>query len=69
MLKLLLIIVITIYLLSRIGRFLFRFNPTSQGRQQYGPSHTDSKRNGKQPRNQKSSEIKGGEYVDFEEVK
>jgi hypothetical protein len=67
MLKLLLIIVITIYLLSRIGRFFFGMGASSQNRNFNRPP--DGNVNNPNPKNTSKSTIKGGEYIDYEEVK
>ena len=70
MLKFLLIIALSLYVLSKIGGFLFRTGASSQqNRTQHrkpdGSVHVDSAP-GKE---RKSSSIKGGDYVDYEEVK
>ena len=67
MLKLLLIIVITIYLLSRIGRFFFGMSASSQNRHFNRPP--DGNVNTTNPKNKAKTTIKGGEYIDYEEVK
>jgi len=70
MLKLLLIIVISIYVLSKIGRFLFGVGLYSaQRKQSYRPPEGNVNVNGTSPNSKNKSSIKGGEYVDFEEVK
>ena len=67
MLKLLLIIVISIYLLSRIGRFFFGMGASSQSRN--FNRATDGNVNSSNTKNKPKSTIKGGEYIDYEEVK
>lgn len=66
MLKFLLILVISIYLLSRIGRFFFGMGASSQNRNFNQPSDGNAK--GASAGKTKST-IKGGEYIDYEEVK
>jgi len=72
MLKFLLILAISFYILSKIGRLLFGFRVSSQqhNRQYHrkptnGNVHIDNIPN----KDKKGSSIKGGEYVDYEEVK
>ncbi len=69
MLKLLLIIAISIYLLSKISRFLFGIGLSpSQNRSYTKP--TDGNVNVNSSTSKKKDEkVKGGEYIDFEEVK
>jgi hypothetical protein len=68
MLKLLLIVALGLYILSKIGGFLFRIGAASQNRNtQYrkpGNSHVDINQ-----KKDKKGTIKGGDYVDYEEVK
>jgi hypothetical protein len=71
MLRLLLILALSLYILSKIGGFLFRAGSISQqfrprpGVPPDGKIHVDS-----MPRKEKkSSKFKGGDYVDYEEVK
>ncbi|MGE0588903.1 MAG: hypothetical protein AB7O48_10050 [Cyclobacteriaceae bacterium] len=67
MLKLLLIIVITAYVLSKVGRFFFRMGmSSSQNRQSYRPQGGNV--NVDEKPKQKPN-VKGGEYIDYEEVK
>lgn len=70
MLKLLLIIVITAYVLSKIGRLLFgvRMYSSQNQRHQSRPPGSNVDVDANPPRKNKSS-IKGGEYIDYEEVK
>ncbi|HNP94868.1 MAG TPA: hypothetical protein PKJ63_04545 [Cyclobacteriaceae bacterium] len=68
MLKLLLIIAITVYVLSKVGRFFFRMGMTSsQNRQSYKPRGGNVNVDDR-PSKQKTH-VKGGEYIDYEEVK
>ncbi|HEY5692761.1 MAG TPA: hypothetical protein VIS49_14995 [Cyclobacteriaceae bacterium] len=55
------------YLLSRIGRFFFGMGASSQNRNFNRPS--DGNVNDPNPKNKSKSNIKGGEYIDYEEVK
>lgn len=70
MLKFLLILALSLYILSKVGGFLFRAGASSQHYQSQrqrpdGKIHVDTP-----PRkDKKGSSIKGGDYVDFEEVK
>ena len=70
MLKFLLILVLGIYILTKVGAFLFRGGASSQQyrtqpRKPDGKIHVDSA----PPKDRKGSSIKGGDYVDYEEVK
>jgi hypothetical protein len=68
MLKLLIILALSAYVLSKIGGFLFRVGAASQNRndqqRKEGNVHVDPN-----PKKDKRGNIKGGDYVDFEEVK
>lgn len=68
MLKLLLIIVITLYILSKIGKFLFGVGMYQQSRNYTKPPGGNVNVNNASPKKNESN-IKGGEYIDFEEVK
>jgi hypothetical protein len=69
MLKLLLIVALGLYILSKIGGFFFRIGAASQNRNtQYrkpGNINVDDVNQKKEKR----GKIKGGDYVDYEEVK
>ena len=66
MLKFLLIIVIAVYLLSKLGRLFFGMGmSSSQNRTNGRPSN----KNSNSVNSKKESKIKGGEYIDFEEIK
>lgn len=70
MLKFLLIIVITAYVLSKIGRFIFGIGmSSSQNRPYYKPPGGNVNVNDTTAQPKNKSTIKGGEYIDFEEVK
>lgn len=63
MLKFLLITALAIYILSKIGGFFFRAGAASQRRQNPNANANASRKN------PKSGNFKGGEYVDYEDVK
>ena len=65
MLKILLIIALVVYVLSKLG--LFRVFVQSNQRDQYRSNDGDV--NIDNNPNKKKSDFKGGEYVDYEEVK
>jgi hypothetical protein len=68
--KFIIILIIVLYLLSKIGSIFFRAGVASQRGKNYqerrpnGSVHVDSV-----PKKQKRGNIKGGDYVDYEEVK
>jgi hypothetical protein len=68
MLRLLIIMALAIYILSKIGGFFFRVGAASQNRnsQQRRPDGTSVNST---PKKEKRGGIKGGDYVDYEEVK
>ncbi len=62
---------LVVYILSKIGGFFFKVGAASQQRQYQqrkpeGSVHVDPSANQK---GKKSTHIKGGEYIDYEEVK
>ena len=71
MLKLIVILVLLIYLVNRVAFFLFRVlgpshrTPPNFKRPSDGTIHMDSS----PKKSDKKSGLKGGEYVDYEEVK
>lgn len=68
MFKLLIILFVVAYLVQKVGMLFFRAGAASQQRYQQPPKgkvHVDSA----PPREKKKGTIKGGDYVDFEEVK
>jgi hypothetical protein len=67
MLKLLLVITIIAYLLYKVGGFFFRAGAASQ--QTRKPQDTASNVYANPVKEKKNGDIKGGEYVDYEEVK
>ena len=68
MLKFLLILVIAIYLLSKIGRLIFGARMSSSQNRSFNSSSNDNVNSKGKTANNKST-IKGGEYIDYEEVK
>jgi hypothetical protein len=68
--KQILIFALIIYLISKLSGFFFRVgatsqqNKNSQQRKPEGSIHVDSV-----PKKEKRGDIKGGDYVDYEEVK
>ncbi len=70
MLKFLLIIAISIYVLSKFSRLFFGLGtPSSQRRTYQRPSDGNVNVNSASHKSRNKSDIKGGEYVDYEEVK
>ena len=71
MLKLLLIIAITVYILSKVGAVIFRLGHFVRPPQEHRRSHPDGTVtiDGLSQKSKKGTSFKGGEYVDFEEVK
>ena len=75
MLKILLLLILFSFLVSQVFKFLFRpFIFVNQQRSQGQPFQKSSKRDGEVkidyvPQKDKKDDYKGGEYVDFEEVK
>lgn len=70
MLKFLLILFLIVWILSKLGGFFFRAGAASQNRQYQsrkpeGTMNTD----GPPPKQKRNGNIKGGEYIDYEEVK
>jgi hypothetical protein len=70
MIRFLLILALIVYILSKLGGFFFRVGATSQRNKNFqqrkpeGSIHVDSV-----PSKEKKGTIKGGDYVDYEEVK
>jgi len=67
MFKFLLILSIIAYLIFKIGGFFFKAGAASQQFRQQPPRPQNSVNTNS--KDKKSSHIKGGEYVDYEEVK
>jgi hypothetical protein len=64
--KFLLILSIIAYLLYKVGGFFFRAGASSQQFRQQPPKPGNVKANSKEKAN---GHIKGGDYIDYEEVK
>ena len=67
--KLLVIVALVLYILSKIGGFFFKIgaasqNRNTQSRRPGGSIHVDVNQ-----KKEKRGAIKGGDYVDYEEVK
>jgi hypothetical protein len=71
MLKFLLILALSLYVLSKIGGFFFRAGASSQQNryQQRKPSDGNINVDSSPRKDRKGGNIKGGDYVDYEEVK
>ena len=69
MLKLLLIVALGLYILSKIGGFFFRIGAASQNRNPPPRKSGDSIHVDVNQKKDKRGTIKGGDYVDYEEVK
>jgi hypothetical protein len=67
MFKLLLIIVVILYLLYKIGTFFYRAGAAAQHFRNFQQKGSNGRADATQAK--KSSKFKGGEYVDYEEVK
>ena len=64
MFKFLIILSLTVYVISKIGSFFFRIGAASQQRP------VDRNRTAEPSRKEKrKGQVKGGEYIDFEEIK
>lgn len=71
MLRFLLILALSLYILSKIGNFLFRAGAASHSFRPNPPRQPDGKVNvDSAPRKEtKAGKFKGGDYIDYEEVK
>ena len=69
MLKFLLILALSLYILSKIGGFFYRAGASSQQPQQQPKKPQGSVRVDKNPGKGQKSTFSGGDYVDYEEVK
>lgn len=65
MFKLFLILGITIYILYKVGSFLFKIGAASQ---QFRENQANGNINGSD-KNKKKPKINAGDYIDYEEVK
>lgn len=69
MLKFLLILFLVVWILSKLGGFFFRAGAASQNRQYQRKPEGTMNTDGPPPKQKRSGNIKGGEYIDYEEVK
>ena len=70
MLKLLLILVLVIYALYKLGVFRIFFHQAGEGHRQNPPKTGGNVNiNPTPPKQEKKSGLKGGDYIDYEEVK
>jgi len=70
MFKLLIILTLIIYVIYKLGSIFFRAGVSSQSRQEYYRKPADGNVNVNQrPSKDNESKLKGGEYIDYEEVK
>jgi len=71
MLRFLIIMALAIYVISKIGGFFFRAGVSSQQNRYPPRSPSDGKINvdAAPHKERRSGNIKGGDYVDYEEVK
>ncbi len=70
MFKILIIMALAVYILSKIGGFFFKVGSASQQRQYQQRRPADGAINvDSVPKKEKKSTIKGGDYIDYEEVK
>ena len=62
---------LVVYILSKIGGFFFRVGAASQNRQyqQQRPTEGSINVDSAPKKGKKSSNVRGGEYIDYEEVK
>lgn len=68
MIKFLLIVAISMYLLYKIGSFFFKAGAASQQLRNYQEQQKRAAQNG-QGQSKKQTKANGGEYIDYEEVK
>jgi hypothetical protein len=70
MLRFLLILTLSVYIISKIGSWFFRAGVSAQqNRNPRKPNDGNVNVDGKVRKDRKNGGIKGGEYVDYEEVK
>jgi hypothetical protein len=66
--KIIIILALTVYVISKIGGFFFRAGISSQ-QQRYSTRRPDAGPAPVSRKEKKTGNIKGGEYVDYEEIK
>ena len=70
MIKFLLIVGISMYLLYKIGSFFFKAGAASQQLRNFQDQQRKNQQTGQgQAQSKKQSKVNGGEYIDYEEVK
>ena len=71
MFKILIILGLTVYILSKIGSFFFRVGAAAQQRQYQhrGPNEGSINIDSMPKKEKKPTNIKGGDYIDYEEIK
>ena len=69
MLRLLIILALSLYVLSKIGGFFFRIGAASQNRNPQSRKPEGSINVDSNQKKDKRGTIKGGDYVDYEDVK
>jgi hypothetical protein len=69
MLRFLLILGVITYVLYKIGSFFFRAGAASQQLRNYERQQQQQADRVKQAQKSKRNEVRGGEYIDYEEVK
>ncbi|MBS1487855.1 MAG: DUF4834 domain-containing protein [Bacteroidetes bacterium] len=69
MLRLLVIIALIVYILSKVSNLLFRGTSSAQQNRNFQNGSEGKTRVDSQPKKSRQGTIKGGDYVDYEEVK
>ncbi|MFM8832723.1 MAG: hypothetical protein ACKOE5_03115 [Cytophagales bacterium] len=69
MLKFLIVVGLITYLVYKIGGIFFRAGAASQQYRNVPPRRPESRGNANSNQNKRNGTIKGGDYVDYEEVK
>jgi hypothetical protein len=70
MIRFLVILALIVYVLSKLSGFFFRVGATSQRNKGFQPRNPDGSIHVNSiPKKEKKGVIKGGDYVDYEEVK
>jgi hypothetical protein len=67
--KFLLIIGLITYVLYKIGSFFFRAGAASQQLRNYERQQQQQAERAKEAQKRKTKDLRGGEYIDYEEVK
>ena len=69
MFKFLLIMALIVYILSKVGGFFFKVGAASQQRQYQQRKEGSINVDSVPKKDKKSTNVKGGDYIDYEEVK